>query len=320
MQKLFVGVDGGGTKCRMRLSDENLEPLAESVIAAPSNLQVRNGDAAYAAIKELIEEVFPKAGLDPVEDAKKAHACFGMAGGRMKSAREAFAKRDFPFASLDVFDDIDIARAGAHEGEDGAVLIIGTGSAGLGIMNGERHQVGGWGFLVGDTMAGAIFGRELLRKSLLAHEGLEPRSPLTEAVMERFDSDGDTMMEWSFNNPDARAEMIELHEEGLGPAPAGAVPARPADYGKFVPLAFEYFDKGDPVAAELMTFELQAIDQYVHWFMSRGAKSIAIVGGFGARLFDMLVDRYGDVIVRPKSEPLQGAVILAKQIFDSRQD
>jgi len=315
LQKLFLGVDGGGTKCRMRLASESLEPLAEAVVAAPSNLQVRNGDAAYSAVNDLIAEVFDKAGLDPEQDGKRTYACFGMAGGRMKSARESFVRREFPLARLSVFDDIDIARAGAHEGEDGAVLNIGTGSAGLGVMNGERHQVGGWGFLVGDTMAGAILGRELLRKALRAHEHLEPGSPLTEAVMAEFDNDGDTMMSWSFNNPDAYAEMEELHKDGLSPAPSGPVPARPADYGRFVPLFFEYYDKGDPVAAELMAFELQAVDQYVHWFMARGAKAIAIVGGFGERLFDILVDRYGDVIVRPKSAPLQGAVILAKQLF-----
>lgn len=319
MQKLFLGVDGGGTKCRMRLSDENLKPLAEATIAAPSNLQVRDGNAAYGAILDLIEDVFTRAGLNAKADAAKAHACFGMAGARMVSARESFAKRTFPFASVDVFDDIDIARAGAHEGEDGAVLIIGTGSAGLGVMNGERFQIGGWGFLVGDTMAGAILGRELLRKSLLAHDGLEPSSPLTEAVMARFDNDGDKMMAWSFDNPEACAEMKELHAEGLSHAPSGPIPARPADYGQFVPLFAEHFDKGDPVAAELMNFELLAIDQYVHWFMARGAKTIAIVGGFGERLFDMLVERYGPVITRPKSEPLQGAVILAKQIHDGNQ-
>lgn len=318
MEKLFLGVDAGGTKCRMRLTDENLKSLAEAVIPAPSNLQVRNGESAYGAIQDLIGEVFKKAGLDPEKDAAKAHACFGMAGARMRSAREAFAKRDFPFASLDVYDDIDIARAGAHEGDDGAVLIIGTGSAGLGLMNGERHQVGGWGFLVGDTMAGAILGRQLLRKSLLSHDGLEPHSPLTEAVMARFDNDGDRMMDWSFDNPEACAEMKELHEEGLSHPPSGPIPARPADYGQFVPMLMEYYDKGDPVAAELMTFELQSVDQYVHWFMARGAKAIAIVGGFGERMFPMLVERYGDVIVKPRSEPLQGAVILAKQIYDAK--
>ncbi len=51
-----------------------------------------------------------------------------------------------------VYDDIDIARAGAHGGEDGAVIIVGTGSAAMAMVDGQRHQCGGWGFHIGDQM------------------------------------------------------------------------------------------------------------------------------------------------------------------------
>lgn len=296
MIKYFLGVDGGGTKCRMVLADRDLNVLGEALTTKPANLQVRDGDAAYEAVSELIGEVYAKAGLE-LSAAAQTAACFGMAGGRMQSAREEFAARPFPFAKLEVFDDIDIARAGAHDGADGAVLIIGTGSAGLALIDGERHQVGGWGFHVGDTMSGAILGRELLRRSLLAHEGLIPKSPLTEAVMARFDGSPDKLMSWSFENP------------------AIGRPARPADYGEFVPLFFEFYEKHDAVAEDLMQFELLAVDQYVHWFMGRGAQAIAVVGGFGRRLHDILHERFGSLIVDPKSEPLRGALILARQLF-----
>lgn len=296
MVKYFLGVDGGGTKCRISLADQDLNVIAEAVTAKPSNLQVREGDAAYEAVTELTRDVFAKAGI-PLEAAADTAACFGMAGARLQSARDAFAARPFPYANLHVYDDIDIARAGAHDGADGAVLIIGTGSAGLAIIDGERHQVGGWGFHVGDTMSGAILGRELLRRSLLAHEGLIPASPLTQAVMERFEASPDKLMAWSFENPDIGR------------------PARPADYGQFVPLFFDYHEKGDAMAKDLMQFELLAVDQYVHWFMGRGAKAIAVVGGLGQRLHVHLKERYGDLIVAPKSEPLRGALILARQLF-----
>ncbi len=312
MTKYFIGVDGGGTKCRMRLAGADLRTLGEAVTERPSNLQVRNGDAAYDAVRELTDKVFKDAGID-IGEAANASACLGMAGGRLRAARESFADRDFPFANLKVYDDIDIARAGAHEGEDGAVLIVGTGSAGLGQIGGERYQVGGWGFHVGDAMSGAILGRELLRRSLLAHEGLIPGSPLTRAVMAEFDDDPDTMMAWSFDNPDAHRALEDSLPDGK--TVDHPVPARPADYGEFVPLFFEHYEKGDAIARELMQFEMTAIDEYVHWFMARGARAIAFVGGFGTRLHPMLRERYGDLIVKPKSEPLHGALILARQLF-----
>lgn len=312
MAKFFIGVDGGGTKCRMRLTDKDLNILGEAVTDRPSNLQLRNGVAAYESTLYLTEKVFAEANIDVAEAANSA-ACFGMAGGRLISARDTFAARDFPFARMEVYDDIDIARAGAHEGADGAVLIMGTGSAGMALIDGERHQVGGWGFHVGDAMSGAILGRELVRRSLQAHEGLIPGSPLTKAVMDRFNGDAMILMAWSFENPNAR----EALEASLKPGekPTHNVPVRPADYGEFVPLFFDFYDQGDTVAEELMKFQLTSVDHYVHWFMGRGAQSIAVVGGFGKRLYPLLRERYGDLIVEPKAEPLQGAVILARQLF-----
>ena len=69
--RYFIGVDGGGTKCRMRLTDTDLNILAEAVTDKPSNLQVRGGDAAYEAVTDLIADVFDKAGLDRVRIAQR---------------------------------------------------------------------------------------------------------------------------------------------------------------------------------------------------------------------------------------------------------
>jgi len=315
LPQLFLGVDGGGTKCRMRLADENLGTLAELVVNSPVNLQLRDGEAAYETILDAIPKVFERAGMD-VAEAKNTYACFGMAGARLQSARLAFGARDFPFASLEVLDDVDIARAGAHEGEDGAVLIIGTGSAGFGMVKGKKLQVGGWGFLIGDAMSGAILGRELLRKSVMAHEGMTQSTPLTKAVMARFDNDPGKMMAWSFDNPDAMADALHEGGGGLAGDHGFSRHARPTDYGRFVPLVFEHLELGDAVAKELLEFELEAIDTYISWFTARGTKALALVGGLGQRLHPLIKEKYGDIIVEPKAGPLHGALILARMAFN----
>ena len=81
MPRYYLGVDGGGTNCRVRLADENLVTLAE-VKNGRSNLQIDDGDPAYKAISDGTRDVFAKAGLDYAETAN-TYACFGMAGGRM---------------------------------------------------------------------------------------------------------------------------------------------------------------------------------------------------------------------------------------------
>ena len=78
-------------------------------------------------------------------------------------------------------------------------------------------------------------------------------------------------------------------------------------------MLMDYYEKGDPVARELIDIEMGYIDNYVAWFKARGATKLAAVGGFGTRLYPLMEQRYGDFIVRPQHEPLHGAVILAKQ-------
>jgi glucosamine kinase len=307
LTRYYLGVDGGGTNCRIRLADENLVTLADAA-GGRSNLQIDAGDPAFRSITEGTREVFAKAGIDFAQTAN-TYACFGMAGGRLPSARDAFAARPWPFAAVKVYDDIDIARAGAHGGEDGAVIIVGTGSAALAMVKGERHQCGGWGFHIGDQMSGAILGRELVRRTVEAADGLVDGSPLTEAVLNRFGGDINAIMEWSFPKDDRPATAATAS------APATLLGRAPAEFGALMPLFFEYFEKGDAVAEELMALELGYIDNYVKWFKARGVGKMAAVGGFGTRLYPLLIARYGDFIVHPQHEPLHGAVILAKQNF-----
>ncbi|MDB5589111.1 MAG: hypothetical protein JWP26_4081 [Devosia sp.] len=289
MPRYYLGVDGGGTNCRIRLADENLNTLAE-VRNGRSNLQIDDGNPAYQAISMGTKEVFAQAGLDAGQMAN-TYACFGMAGARLISARDEFEARPWPFAAVKVYDDIDIAHAGALGGGDGAVIIVGTGSAGLAIVGGQRYQLGGWGFPVGDQMSGAILGRELVRITVEAEDGLVPGSDLTKAVVAQM-GDNDAIMDWSFKDE-----------------------RNPADYGALMPMFIDYFEKGDPIARQLMDLQFSYIDNYANWFKARDAKVMAIVGGFGQRLFPLLQQRYGDFVALPLYEPLHGAVILAKQNF-----
>ncbi|MDB5537888.1 MAG: glucosamine kinase, partial [Devosia sp.] len=226
MPRYYLGVDGGGTNCRIRLADENLNTLAE-VRNGRSNLQIDDGNPAYQAISMGTKEVFAQAGLDAGQMAN-TYACFGMAGARLISARDEFEARPWPFAAVKVYDDIDIAHAGALGGGDGAVIIVGTGSAGLAIVGGQRYQLGGWGFPVGDQMSGAILGRELVRITVEAEDGLVPGSDLTKAVVAQM-GDNDAIMDWSFKDE-----------------------RNPADYGALMPMFIDYFEKGDPIARQLM--------------------------------------------------------------------
>ncbi|MEO6013556.1 MAG: BadF/BadG/BcrA/BcrD ATPase family protein [Devosia sp.] len=310
MTRYYLGVDGGGTNCRIRLADENLATLADAK-GGRSNLQIDGGEPAYRSISEGAREVFAAAGIDFAE-AANTYACFGIAGGRMDSARAAFAARPWPFAGVSVYDDIDIAHAGALAGEDGGVAIIGTGSAALSIVGGKRFQVGGWGFIIGDQMSGAIIARELARYSVEATDGLVSASPLTVETIRALGGSNQEAMIWSFATA---MDLRVISRDGTEGCDDALVGRAPGEFGKLVPLLMDYFEKGDPVAKKMIDIQLGYIDTYIAWFKSTGAQQLAIVGGFGQRLFPLLTARYGNFVILPKHEPLHGAVILAKQNF-----
>ncbi len=304
-----MGVDGGGTNCRIRLADENLVTLGEGR-GGPSNLQIQGGDPAYRSILDGARAAFAAAGLGESAYAD-TYACACMAGGRSVADREVFARRPWPFAKIRVYDDIDAAHAGALGGEEGAVIIAGTGSAALAIVAGTRHQCGGWGFHVGDQMSGAILGRELVRWAVEARDGLVTGSPLTDAVIAALGGSNDTVMDWSFPKPVTPVEFKAPDGTDL-PVTIGRAPKA---YGDFTRMIFDYYDRGDAVARALIDLELRYVDNYVRWFKDRGATRMAATGGLGERLHPLLVARYGDFIVQPLGDNLSGAVILARQNF-----
>lgn len=309
MAKYFLGVDGGGTNCRIRLTDENLATLGEAH-GGPSNLQIRSGEPAYRSILDGAKAAAIAAGLGE-EALAQAYGCFCMAGGRSVHDRDAFEARPWPFAKVRVYDDIDAAHAGALGGEEGAVIIAGTGSAALAIVDGKRHQCGGWGFHIGDQMSGAILGRELVRWAVEATDGLVSGSPLTDAVVQKLGGSVDAMMDWSFPKP---VQPVQVNDAAGADVPV-TIGRAPKAFGDFAPMIFDYFEKGDAVALALIELELRYVDNYVRWFKARGATRMAATGGVGQRLYPMLVERYGSFIVQPLGDNLSGAVILARQNF-----
>ena len=310
MPRYYLGVDGGGTNCRVRLANDRLETLAE-VKNGRSNLQIDGGEPAYKAISDGARDAFAAAGIDFAE-AANTYACFGMAGGRMESARAEFAARPWPFAGVQVYDDIDIAHAGALGGGEGGVVIIGTGSAAMSIVGGKRYQAGGWGFHIGDQMSGAILGRELVRYTVEANDGMAEKSPLTDAVTAALGGDNQAIMTWSFA---ADMDLRLISNDGSEGCDDALVGRAPGEFGKLMPLWFDHLEQNDPVALRLLDIQLGYIDSYVRWFKSHGASVMAIVGGLGQRLFPILQQHYGDFVALPKYEPLHGAVILARQNF-----
>ncbi|MCA0420318.1 MAG: N-acetylglucosamine kinase, partial [Proteobacteria bacterium] len=152
---LYLGVDGGGTGCRCRLETAQGEVLG-SGIAGPASLRL-GLDTSLAAVMLAARGAIAEAGLTEADFAR-IHAGICLAGIGRKGMQEALAAWKTPFAET-VFESDGLAAClGAHAGEDGGIVIIGTGSIGLARVNGEEVRIGGYGFPIGDEGSGADLG------------------------------------------------------------------------------------------------------------------------------------------------------------------
>lgn len=125
MQSLMLGIDGGGTRCRGRLTDDRGQLLAEAR-GGPANVW-SHFEAAIDAIDRVIDDLFTQAALPAAARAQTVLVA-GLAGANVSSVKARLDSWQPVCQSRYVFTDVETACAGAHNGAPGAVFITGTGS------------------------------------------------------------------------------------------------------------------------------------------------------------------------------------------------
>ena len=281
----FLGIDGGGTCCRARLTDAAGRVLGAGG-AGPGNLALGIG-IAIDALLHATQGAMADAGMEDL-DLGRVHAGLGMAAGNVPALRTALEGARLPFRTVTVRSDAETACLGAHAGSDGGILILGTGSQGVVQTGGCVTTVGGWGFTISDSGSGATLGRSALRHALLAHEQIVPGSALTRALMRRFDNDPVVLFEW-------------------------AERARPCDWGTVAPAVFDAVAQDDAVALELVRDHAAATDLVLDRMIRLGAMRISLCGGLAGPLRPHLAARFDDVIVPARGDALDGALLLARE-------
>ncbi len=181
--QFYLGVDGGGTGCRARLEDETGNVLGQG-LSGPATTRL-GIDKAWESIARAFDAAISEAGLG-AEELTRTHAGIGLAGIGRQGAIEALQAIQHPFSSIHFISDGKGACLGAHSGNDGAIVIAGTGSIGLGFVNGTDIRVGGYGFPISDEGSGAFLGLSAIQQALQAHDDRIERTPLLNEVMDRF--------------------------------------------------------------------------------------------------------------------------------------
>lgn len=286
MEKLYLGIDAGGTSCKGRLVTANGTKLSEYKTGAAN---------IHLGVDYVLKEVFECA-KGCLHLAKKSdypinalNVGIGMAGiSHGKDLKQQMMKKS-PFAAIKIKPDAYIACLSAHYGNDGAVLISGTGSIGYYIKDKIGYSLGGHGFMLGDQGSGANLGFKAIRQAVLAYDGFIEPSLLTQEIMVHFNNDVVQMLNWSKE-------------------------AKPADYAQFSVITLDYFKKNDPIAKKLVSECLDDLSMILEKLYEKTQKPIGIVGGLGNALKPLLLKRYPDKIIEQPIDSLLGASLLARQL------
>ena len=277
----FLGIDAGGSNCRARLVDAAGREIGSGRAGAA------NAGIGIDALRAVLSEVIGQATaiLSPMERAG-VRVGMGIAGIRRPGIRAALEATDFGVRSVALASDAQIAHLGAHGGGDGAILILGTGSAALLRIAGQEVALGGYGFPVSDEGSGAALGLSAVRHALRALDGRTQWTPLADAISARFDHDTLRAVAWM----------------------AGA---SPRDYGALAPIVMDHADADDPIARSIVEDAAGHVERFIETIVARGVARCTLVGGLAARLYPWLRVRTVAHICPPLGDPLDGAIRLA---------
>jgi len=281
-EAFFLGIDGGGSRCRARIRNFKGDSLGEAVGGSSNIYQSFVG--ALANIIATAEEAASKAGLKTID----LHAGLGLAGLVTSVGARKITEARLPFASVTADNDAHVACMGAFAGADGGIVIAGTGSIGFAVVGGVRHMVGGWGFALGDHGSGAWVGHHAVRRAALAIDGLLQPTPMIEDVLSQVGRTRFDLSRWSEQ-------------------------AKPKDYAHMAPLVFESAAKGDVHGMTIVIEGAAAISSLGRALLARGAGKICLLGGL-SRVYPPYLD--ADVkksLVEPRADAMDGAIMMARK-------
>ncbi len=284
----LVGVDGGGTGCRVAVAAPDGARISE-VPGGPANFAT-NPDATLRNILSALQAVASAAGLAEGWQ-KNCIAHLGLAGVMDASDATSVAAA-MPFRDTAVTDDRITSLTGALKDEDGMLAAIGTGTIVASRSRDTVRYFGGWGHDLADQASGGWLGHNALRRTMLAQDGLVEHSDLTAALLAHFN--------------DAPNEIVQFTKN-----------AAPGDYASFAPMVVEAARQDDPNALTLMQWGAEYLNTCIGAVGLKDGEKLCLAGGVGPHYEPYIDAGFRKHIHPPAGSALDGALHLAQQHLQS---
>ena len=284
--ELFLGIDGGGSKCKAIIMNKDNDILGTGV-SGPGN-PLHGFEQATNSISESASLALADAGLTHIK-LSELTAGVGLAGVNLPVLFDKMAAWHHPFKSMHLATDLLIACLGAHDGNDGAVMISGTGSCGFSCIDEQHTIVGAHGFPHGDKGSGAWFGLQGVKQVLLSLDGLVAPTSMSAVLLNKLGCKDDT-------------DLVE------------AVASQKATfYAQQANLVFDAAELGDKVALAIVNEGAEYINSIARTLTAKKPPRISMLGGLTPRLKSWLADEIKISLEEPLNPPEVGSVIFARQ-------
>ena len=288
---IFIGIDGGGTKCKAVLLDQENNVLGSGV--SGSGNPVNGLEQAQMSIVESAQGALTYAKmshewLQSIE-LSDINAGIGLAGVNIPKMHDLMVNWKSPFKSKYITTDLVIACLGAHNGGDGSVIVSGTGSSGFSYSKGIGKSIGGHGFPQGDKGSGAWFGLKAVEAVLLSLDNLAPSTSIAHYLFQELQVDDAT---------------------GI----IGRVASQPSSF--FARLAFAVFkaaEDSDKAAQSIVHEGATYLSNMAKLLNQPTSSLISLIGGMTESIIPFLDIELQKRITRPICPPEVGAVFYARQ-------
>lgn len=285
MTKIVAAIDGGGSGTRARLYDAETRRIIGEGRAGPSSLTF-GVESAWDSIQTAIQAAFAEdqtANLSGKQMATlPSKIVVGVAGSRNRSLRTALQALIPAGTAMIIVSDAYTSALGAHAGNPGVTVSIGTGLAACRIdADYQPLYTSGWGFKVGDEGAGSWIGLQAVQAYLKKLDGRQQQSSqLYDKVAETLGREVADIQHWC-----RQALATDF-----------AALAKPV-----VMLAVQQ----DPLALAIIQAAMTEIEQAITAIDDPASRPpIAVLGGLGESL-----SPYLSVAIRARLVPTQGSAL-----------
>lgn len=287
---IFIGVDGGGSKSHIRAEDREGNLIGQA-ISGPANIRL-SVDDAWRSVYSALNDIFKPHGISLNNKNDRFHIGLGLAGCEIQDAVSTFLKHPHPFANIALTSDAHIACMGAHNGAEGAVIIIGTGIIGYQVQAGKGKRVSGWGFPHDDEGSGAWLGLEATRLTFQWLDQRREKSPLVEDVFAYFNQDAEQFVTW-------------------------ANQANSTEFARLAPLVIHHYKQEEFAAMHLMKKAAHAVDRVSHTLkklhLQESAFACCLLGGIAPFLEPLLSTESRATLTTSQADATTGALLMIRQ-------